>query len=84
MKFSKLTAAIAAATLVATPIIATSANAAPASAQAAPASETAGANGEQQLYGSSLLLQLGLLIVGAAAIYFLIDALKGKDKPASP
>jgi hypothetical protein len=81
MKFRKLTAAIAAATLIATPTLAAGVNAAPTSA---PASETVGANGEQQLYGSSLLLQVGLLVVAAAAIYFLVDALKGKDKPASP
>jgi hypothetical protein len=37
----------------------------------------------EEIYGASLLLQLGILIALAAAIYFGANALD-KDKPASP
>jgi len=52
-------------------------------AQVAPASETLGAD-EQQIYGASVILQLGIALALAAVIYFGIKALDGNDDPASP
>ena len=83
MQFRKLTVALVAASLIATPSLAAGSGAAAAPAPVVPASEQIGQDG-QQIYGASILLQIGLVVVAAAAIYLLIDQLKGKDKPASP
>jgi hypothetical protein len=51
--------------------------------QVAPAGETFGSD-EQQIYGASVILQLGIALALAAVIYFGIKALDGNDDPASP
>jgi hypothetical protein len=61
------------------PTMATATSAAP--AEVAPASETV--DGEE-IYGASILLQLGILIGVIALGYLAYTALKGNDKPASP
>jgi hypothetical protein len=50
--------------------------------EVAPASETFGAD-EQQIYGASIILQLGIVLVLAVGGYFLFKALDD-DEPASP
>jgi hypothetical protein len=77
MKLSNFVAAAASISLMAAPAMA-----APQGAQAevAPASESVDG---QEIYGASVLLQLGILIAIAAAIYLGAKALD-KDKPASP
>jgi hypothetical protein len=82
MRLRKFVAAAAAIGLVATPTLA-AASTAPAP-ELAPATETLGSQ-EQEIYGASIILQLGILLVVAAAIYFGIKALDGgDDEPASP
>ena len=81
MRFRNLVAAVAAIGLVATPTMA-AATTAPAP-QAVPASETLGSD-EQQIYGASILLQLGIVLALAAIAYFVLQALDKDDDPASP
>ncbi len=80
MGFRNIVAAAAAISLVATPTLAAGSTAA---AEVAPASETLGSD-EQQIYGASILLQLGIVIALAAIIYFAVKALDKDDDPASP
>jgi hypothetical protein len=84
MSFRKFVAAVAAAGLIGTSSLAAAANAAPATAEVLPANETI--EGQQELYGASILLQLGIVIVAAALIYFAASQLGGggDDDPASP
>lgn len=84
MRIKGFIAAVAAAGLMVTPAFAAASDAAASTraAQVAPSSESV--NGDQQIYGASILLQLGIVIVAAGGIYLLLKALKGKDKPASP
>ena len=83
MGFKKLAAAAASAALIVTPSLATAANAGNAPTEVAPASETV--EGEQ-IYGASVLLQLGIVLVVAAVLYFGVKQLGGgkDDDPASP
>lgn len=81
MKLRNVIAAVASVGLMATPALAAAESAAATSAEVAPASETVDG---QPIYGASILLQLGIVIAVAAAIYFAVDAIGGKDKPASP
>ncbi|HKT14651.1 MAG TPA: hypothetical protein VJR87_04515 [Allosphingosinicella sp.] len=83
MQFNRLTVAFIAASLIATPSLAAGSGAAAAPARVAPPSEQIGQDG-QQIYGASVILQIGVVVLGAVALYFLIDQLKGNDKPASP
>jgi len=83
MKLRNVIAAVASVGLMTTPALAAAESAAATSAEVAPASETVSMDG-QQIYGASILLQLGIVIAVAAAIYFAVDAIGGKDKPASP
>lgn len=73
----KFVAAAASIALVTTPVLAAGGNAA--SSDVAPASETI--SGDNQLYGSSLLLQAGILLALILGGYFIYDAI---DKPSSP
>lgn len=73
----KFVAAAASIALVTTPVLAAGGNAA--SSNVAPASETI--SGDNQLYGSSLLLQAGILLALILGGYFIYDAI---DKPSSP
>jgi hypothetical protein len=73
----KFVAAAASIALVTTPVLAAGSNAA--SSEIAPSSETI--SGDNQLYGSSLLLQAGILLALILGGYFLYDAI---DKPSSP
>ena len=73
----KFVAAAASIALVTTPVFAAGGNAA--SSNVAPASETI--SGDNQLYGSSLLLQAGILLALILGGYFIYDAI---DKPSSP
>lgn len=73
----KFVAAAASIALVTTPVLAAGSNAA--SSDVAPASETI--SGDNQLYGSSLLLQAGILLALILGGYFIYDAI---DKPSSP
>lgn len=84
MSIKGIIAAVAAAGLMVTPALAAGSDAAASAraTQVSPSSETV--NGDQQIYGASILLQLGIVIVAAGGIYLLLKALKGKDKPASP
>jgi hypothetical protein len=81
MRFRNFVAAAAAFGLVAAPTVA-AAQAAPAP-EVAPAGETLGGDA-QQIYGASIILQLGIVLVLAVGGYFLIKALDGGDDPASP
>ena len=83
MRFRKIFAVIAAAGMTITPTVASAANAAPATA-VTPASETVDGSNQQQIYGASILLQVGVLVVLAIIAYFAIDKLGGSDKPSSP
>lgn len=83
MKFRTLIAAAASISLMTTPALAAAGSAAAAAAEVAPATETVDSDG-QQIYGASVILQLGILIALAAAIYFGAKALDGDDEPASP
>lgn len=73
----KFVAAAASIALVTTPVLAAGGNAA--SSNVAPASETI--SGDNELYGSSLLLQAGILLALILGGYFIYDAI---DKPSSP
>lgn len=73
----KFVATAASIALVTTPVLAAGGNAA--SSNVAPASETI--SGDNQLYGSSLLLQAGILLALILGGYFIYDAI---DKPSSP
>jgi hypothetical protein len=73
----KFVAAAASMALVTTPVLAAGGNAA--SYDVAPASETI--SEDNQLYGSSLLLQAGILLALILGGYFIYDAI---DKPSSP
>jgi hypothetical protein len=76
----KFVAAAASIALAAAPAAAAGSNAA--SSDIFPASERiSGDNG--QIYGASLLLQLGILVVLGLGIYFAADALSN-GKPTSP
>jgi hypothetical protein len=78
MKLSNLVAAAASISLMAAPAMAAP-QAAP--TEVAPASETVDG---QEIYGASVILQIGILIAIAAAIYLAATALDKDDKPASP
>jgi hypothetical protein len=79
MKLRNIFAAGAALSLAVAPTLA----AAQTAPQVAPASETLGSD-EQQIYGASVILQLGIALALAAVIYFGLKALDGDDEPASP
>jgi len=84
MMFRKAFAAAAAAALIATPTMAAAADAGAAAREVSPAQETIDANGQQQIYGASVLLQLGILVVAGVLIWLAVDQLGGNNKPASP
>ena len=79
MIFKKVATAVAALGLMTTPVIASAAQ----PVQVAPASEIVDSDG-QQIYGASVLLQIGLVLLVATAIYFGAKAITGDDDPASP
>jgi hypothetical protein len=84
MRFSKALAAAVAASLVATPTIAAAAGAPAPPTQVAPAAESV-PGGQQQIYGASVLLQVGIVVVVALLVWLAIDQLGGgNDEPASP
>ena len=72
----KFVAAAASIALAATPVLAAGSTA---SSEIAPATETI--SDDNQLYGSSLLLQAGILLALILGGYFIYDAI---DKPSSP
>jgi hypothetical protein len=83
MKFSRLLAAVASIGLMATPVMAAAENG---PAEIVPASEVVTSDG-QQIYGASVILQLGILVALAVVGYFGIKAIGGgndDDEPASP
>lgn len=80
MKFRKIMTAVTAIGLIASPTLAAGPNAAP--SEVLPAGENVDAEG--QIYGASVILQIGILVAVAIAIYFGAKALGGDDDPASP
>jgi len=83
MRFRKVLAAAVAASVVATPTFAAASSATAPVTEVAPAPEGIPAD-SQQIYGASVLLQVGIVIVVALLIWLAVDQLGGNDKPASP
>ena len=75
-------AAAVAASVIATPTLAAGSSAP--TTEVAPAPESVAPGSQQQIYGASILLQVGIVVVVALLIWLAIDQLGGNDKPASP
>jgi len=82
MKFGKLVAAVVGLSLMTTPALAAGNDAASARSEVAPAPQSVNPDG-QQIYGASVILQVGIVVAAALAAYLIYKAVK-KKHPASP